>query len=99
MACLGSRKPVQESTNKEEDSAEGTVNKKVETVWRLGPTDGSGVNTHNASQYPPFVMRVVKVHLFLLRKCNSALHSSYNEKIHIARVKSPLARDGWTFCL
>ena len=63
MACLlGSRKPSQESTNMDEDSGEGTVNKKVETVWRLGPTDGSGVNTDNATQYPPFVMRVVKVH-------------------------------------
>ncbi|XP_015589757.1 uncharacterized protein LOC107265148 isoform X2 [Cephus cinctus] len=57
-----SRKPVQESTEKEkEDSADVTVNKNVRTVWRLGPSGVWGANIDNASEFPPFVMRAVKI--------------------------------------
>ncbi|XP_043274236.1 uncharacterized protein [Venturia canescens] len=85
-----SRKTVQESTNKEEDSAEGTVNKKLETVWRLGPTDGSGLNTDNASQYPPFVMRVVKVFEEFIQNIERSLHEeAMAAKESSTEVKSP----------
>lgn len=53
-----------------DDDGEGgddTVVKKVETVWRLEPCDGgSTANANNAFQaIPDFVMRAVKVYLFI----------------------------------
>ncbi|KAL2726744.1 uncharacterized protein V1478_007022 [Vespula squamosa] len=63
-----SRKNLQE-VSKEEDAS---INKSTETVWRLEPTGAWGVNTDNISEFPPFVLRAVKVYLILLHKCNSA---------------------------
>ncbi|XP_047351049.1 uncharacterized protein LOC124949639 isoform X1 [Vespa velutina] len=52
-----SRKNVQEAS-KEEDAS---INKSTETVWRLEPTGAWGVNTDNISEFPPFVLRAVKI--------------------------------------
>lgn len=52
-----SRKNMQEAS-KEEDAS---LNKNTETVWRLEPTGAWGVNTDNISEFPPFVLRAVKI--------------------------------------
>ncbi|XP_043668644.1 uncharacterized protein LOC122629346 isoform X1 [Vespula pensylvanica] len=52
-----SRKNLQE-VSKEEDAS---INKSTETVWRLEPTGAWGVNTDNISEFPPFVLRAVKI--------------------------------------
>ncbi|KAK2585339.1 hypothetical protein KPH14_010020 [Odynerus spinipes] len=52
-----SRKNMQE-VSKEEDAS---LNKNTKTVWRLEPTGTWGVNTNNISEFPPFVLRAVKI--------------------------------------
>ncbi|KAG7213008.1 hypothetical protein KM043_002345 [Ampulex compressa] len=55
-----SRKSVQESA-KEADDTDASQNKKLETVWRLEATGSWGFNTNNESEFPPFVLRAVKI--------------------------------------
>lgn len=50
-------------------------------MWRLEPTGAWGVNTDNISEFPPFVLRAVKVYLILLHKCNSA-HLTSEKHMH-----------------
>ncbi|XP_076629593.1 uncharacterized protein LOC143345891 isoform X2 [Colletes latitarsis] len=55
-----SRKRVQESPKKTSD-ADTYFTKDVETVWKLEASGAWGVNVNNESEFPPFVMRAVKI--------------------------------------
>lgn len=64
VTCLGNRKPVQESqesTEKQNENKEASSGNTEPTMWRLSPTGVWDSNTDNSSEYPPFVMKAVKV--------------------------------------
>lgn len=65
MACLGIKKDIQ-TTVKEEDKPE-PLNKSYKTVWCLEPTSAWGVDINNTSQFPPFVLKAVKVYLLYFK--------------------------------
>lgn len=64
MTCLGKRKDIQEPMKGKNS---------YKTVWILEPTGAWGVNVNNASEFPPFVLKAVKV--YLLKKRNHSLFS------------------------
>lgn len=61
MTCLGVQKDIQVIV-KEEDKPE-SLNKSYKAVWSLEPTSAWGVNVKNTSEFPPFVLKAVKVYL------------------------------------
>lgn len=64
MVCLGVRKDMQ-ITVKEEDKP-GSYNTSSTEVWSLEPTSTWGVDVNNKSEFPPFVLKAVKVYLFYI---------------------------------
>lgn len=55
-----SRKKVQESQKKMND-ADISFTKNSETVWKLEASGAWGVDVNNESEFPPFVLRAVKI--------------------------------------
>lgn len=56
MVYLGILKDIQEKDNSE------SLNK---VFWHLEPTSAWGVDVNNASEFPPFILKAVKVYLFV----------------------------------
>lgn len=59
MACLGSKKVMQESSK--DNNQDSSISKNNKIVWRLEPTGTYLVNMDNASEFPPFVFNAIKV--------------------------------------
>nr|XP_046478676.1 uncharacterized protein LOC124217311 [Neodiprion pinetum] len=81
------RKPVQESTEKQNTNKEETHSgNSGSTMWRLTPTGVWDSDTDNSSQYPPFVMKAVKVFEDFLQTTQSVDEQASQTSSEIAVV-------------
>jgi hypothetical protein len=70
VTCLGNKKHNQQSSKEEEKEADNSSdNKNVQSSWQMIP-GVPDANLENTEEYPPFVMRVVKVYQLLINQRN-----------------------------
>lgn len=65
VTCLGNKKQIQQQSSEEEEKKEGSANtsdsKNAQFSWRVIP-GVPDAKVDNPEDYPPFVMKVVKVY-------------------------------------
>ena len=86
MTCLGIKKRNQQSS--EEDKQDNTSdNKNGQSRWHIIP-GVADANLENEEEYPPFVMRVVKVYQLLINQ------RIFKKNLFIPKLCIG-SRDGW----